>query len=158
MELALDLKIIADDAVWQISSREIAIHPYHDRIMNIVKGRIACFYTNCMKFDEDIAKNLHDNPRSTINLSIDSGTPETWRKIKGLDNFDKVIENLSKYYVASTRPGQITLKYIVMPGINDNYEDFTSVIEIMKVLKVNRLIIARDGRKNTTCPLKIPLI
>ena len=144
LELALERGLIANDATYQVSSGEITIHPHRDRFMKILKGKPAYFFTNAMKFDEDIAQNLHDNPGSAINLSIDSGTRETWHKVKGLDNFDKVIENLSKYFVRTTRPGQITLKYIILPGINDTYEDFISVAEIMKVLNVSHLSISRD--------------
>ena len=147
LELAFKRGLIADNVVWQVSSGEIAIHPHHDRLMELLKGRATTFYTNCIKFDEDIAKNLHDNPNSAINLSIDAGTRETWHKVKGLDNFDKITENLSKYFTQTTRPGQITLKYIVLPGINDTYEDYISVVEIMKVLKVKHLTIARDVSK-----------
>lgn len=147
LELAIKYGLIADNVIWQVSSGEIAIHPHHDRIMKFLKGKTATFYTNCIKFDEDIAQNLNDNPNSAINLSIDAGTRETWHKVKGIDNFDRVTENLSKYFVKTTHPGQITLKYIILPGINDTYEDFTSIVEIMKVLNVKHLTIARDLSK-----------
>lgn len=84
LELAERCGILAPDARWQISSGEIEIHPYRERIMELVRGKSATFYTNCMKYDEDIAQNLHDNPNSAINLSIDSGTPETWKRSKVL--------------------------------------------------------------------------
>lgn len=84
LDLAERCGILAPNAVWQVSSGEIAIHPYHDRIMKLVQGKAAAFYTNCMKFDEAVAQNLHDNPNSTINLSVDSGTRETWKKSKVL--------------------------------------------------------------------------
>ena len=147
IELAQHCGLIASNATWQVSSGEIAIHPYHDRIMKLVQEKRAIFYTNCMEYDEAVAQNLHDNPGSAINLSIDAGTPVAWSKIKGIDNFEKVTENLSKYYVASVHPGQITLKYIILPDINDFYEEYVSLIEIMKVLKVKHLTIARDTRK-----------
>jgi len=146
LALAERYGILSPDATWQVSSGEIAIHPYHDRIMELVRGKRAIFYTNCMKFDEDIAQNLHDNPNSAINFSIDAGTPETWRRIKGIDNFDLVLENLVRYRGASARPGQLTMKYIVLPDINDIYEDYTSLMEIMKVLEVKHLTLSRDTR------------
>lgn len=146
LDLAQKSGILAPDAVWQVSSGEIAIHPYHDQIMRLVRGKRATFYTNCMKFDEAVAQNLHDNPNSAINLSIDCGTAETWKKIKGIDNFDNVLENLVKYHTASARPGQITLKYIIMPDINDIFEDYFSLMEIMKVLEVKHLTLSRDTR------------
>lgn len=146
IELAERCGLITDETQYQISSGEIAIHPYRDRLMRLIGNKRAHILTNCMKFDADIAANLHNNPNSQINLSIDSGTPATWAKVKGVDNFETVMENLTKYYVACGRPGQITLKYIIFPGINDNYEDFVSLMEIMKVLEVNEVSISRDGR------------
>jgi hypothetical protein len=56
--------------------------------------------------------------------------------------------------VASARPGQITLKYIVLPGLNDNYADYSSVIEIMKVLQTKRLELSRDTRIKYTLDTK----
>lgn len=146
LELGERSGIITPNAVWQVSCGEIAIHPYRDRIMKLVQGKTAMFYTNCMKYDAAVAQNLHDNPNSAINLSIDSGTRETWKKVKGHDNFDRVLENLVKYRAASARPGQITLKYIIMPDINDIYEDYLSLMEIMKGLDVKHLTLSQDGR------------
>lgn len=147
--------LIAQNTIWQVSSGEIAIHPYKDRILDLVKDQTAVFYTNCFIFDEKVAANLAANPSSAINLSIDSGTPKTWHKVKGVDNFDAITVNLVKYLNSSSRPGQITLKYIVLPGINDNIEDYLYVIEIMKILKVKHLTIARDTRIKYTLDEKM---
>ncbi len=148
IEYAKKTGVIHPDAIWQISTGEITIHPYRERIMDLVEGEHAVFYTNCFKFDERIAKTLHTNPKAQINLSIDSGTPETWKKVKGFNNFDKVTENLVKYYNESVRAGQITLKYIILPGINDTLEDYMSLMEIMKVIEVPELSISRHfGKK-----------
>ncbi len=144
LDYAHEIGLIDENAIWQVSTGEIAIHPYKDRIFNLIKNQQVVFYTNCFKFDEQIAQNLSANPNSAINLSIDAGTPQTWLKIKGVNNFKDIAENLVKYFNASARPGQITLKYIVLPGINDNLQDYLSVIEIMKILCVKHLTIARD--------------
>ena len=56
--------------MWQISTGEITIHPYKDRILDLVKNDRACFYTNAFIFDEKIAANLKVNPNSAINLSF----------------------------------------------------------------------------------------
>lgn len=144
LDYAREIGLIAEDATWQVSSGEIAIHPYKNRIFNLIENQRVMFYTNCFIFDEGIARNLSANPYSGINLSIDAGTPQTWLKVKGVDNFEDIAENLVKYYNASMRPGQITLKYIVLPGINDYLPDYLSLIEIMKVLNVKHLTISRD--------------
>jgi wyosine [tRNA(Phe)-imidazoG37] synthetase (radical SAM superfamily) len=146
IEWAHDNGMIATDAVWKVASGEITIHPYRDKIYDLNKGKAGKFLTNCFIFDEKIAANLGANPRSSINLSIDSGTSETWFKVKGVDNFDKSMDNLAKYSASSVRPGQITLKYIILSGSNDNLEDHRGVIEIMQRLKIEKLIISRDNR------------
>jgi adenine C2-methylase RlmN of 23S rRNA A2503 and tRNA A37 len=123
--------------------------------MDLVKNRIADFYTNCFIFDTEIENNLRLNPYSSINLSIDAGTPETWAKVKGVDNFDEVVRNLYKYAKACNRPEQITLKYIIIPGINDDLDDFLGVLKIMKDLQINAIAISRDVKTiydNTTDP------
>lgn len=144
LDLARQKGIIAPNATWQISSGEIAIHPYKDRIFDLVENQRATFYTNAFIFDERIAMNLQTNPYSAINVSIDAGTPNTWFEIKGVDNFEEVAMNLVKYFNSSSRAGQITLKYIVLPGINNTLGDYKSLIEMMKILKVNHLTISRD--------------
>ena len=146
INFALRKELIAADAKWQVSSNEITIHPYRERIFDIIKGRSCNFYTNCFIYDEGIAENLAENPRSTINLSIDCGTPETWFRVKGVDNFDTVRENLAKYSGISLHPEQITLKYIVFPGINDDLGEYRALAAIMKELKVSRMTISCDLR------------
>lgn len=144
LKLANDMGLIAQDATWQVSSGEITIHPYRERIMALVQGRKAIFFTNCFKYDEAIAQNLHDNPGSAINLSIDAGTAETWQRVKGFNNFDTVVSHLAKYREKSTRSEQITLKYIVLPGINDSMEDYMGLVQIMKKLNIRNLTVSRN--------------
>ena len=67
-------------------------------------------------------------------------------KIKGFNNFNTVINNLRKYYQYCDQENhqQIELKYIVLPGINTRKQDYDGIINIMKRLKVNQLIISRN--------------
>ena len=144
IEYAKEKKLIAPTAKWQVSCGEITIHPYKDRIFSYLKDQSCVFFTNCFIFDERIGKNLAQNPKSAINLSIDSGTAETWRKVKGFDNLGEVSENLVRYYECCSKPGQISLKYIILPDINATYEDYVSVVEIMKVLGCKHLTLSHD--------------
>lgn len=151
IDYALRCGVIAPYATWQVSCGEITIHPYRERIIKLVEDRAVCFYTNCFKYDETIANILKLNPRSSINLSIDAGTEQTWHQVKGVNNFEQVAMNLTKYHIACQDPKQITLKYIVLPGINDSKEDYSMLIEMMKLLKINHLQVSRD----VTCEYKI---
>jgi wyosine [tRNA(Phe)-imidazoG37] synthetase (radical SAM superfamily) len=139
--------MIADDVGWQLASGEITIHPFKERIYNLIENQSASFFTNCFIYDESISMNLAANSQSLINLSIDSGTPETWKKIKGFNNFDTVMDNLHKYSASCINPEQIHLKYLILPGINDSFEDYNSFVEIIKNLKVKKTEIACDMRE-----------
>ena len=144
LEYAKENGLIAPNAAYQIATGEISIHPYKDKILEFTKNQATIFHTNCFIFDEQIAQNLAANPRSHINFSIDSGTAKTWHKVKGVNNFSKVIENLDRYHKYSARKGQIVLKYIIFPGINDEDEDFILVIELMKRFGSQTLDLARN--------------
>ena len=137
-------KMIHPNARFQVSSGEITVHPFRTRIYELLENKHVIFFSNCFKYDERIAAHLTRDPQSAINFSIDAGTPETWYKVKGVDNFDQILNNLRCYRNASTSPHQIILKYIMMSGINDSEEDFAGAISIMKELGVKVLIVSRD--------------
>lgn len=124
--------------------RRIDHSPVQKAIYELACGDTPMFFSNLFIFDEDIARELHDNPRAKINFSIDAGTAETWHKVKGVNNFYRVLENLNAYLQAAQNADQVILKYIIFPGINDSDEDFLSLTEIVKALKIKRLIFARD--------------
>ena len=145
IELADKKGLISPDATWQVSSGEITIHPYRDRILSLVKNKNTHFLTNAIIYDEDIARNISENKNSKINFSIDAGTPQTWEKVKGVGNFNKVFDNIMQYRKASINANQINLKYIVLPGINDSKEDYEGIVKIMKELGLSVLTISRDS-------------
>jgi len=139
--------MIAEDALWQVASGEITIHPLRDKILDLIDDKKAKFLTNGFIFDERIASNLNKNHESNVNISIDSGTPETWYKVKGVNNFNEVVNNITKYSKSTNNQyGGITFKYIILPGMNDNINDYYGVIKIMKDLKLLKIRISRDSR------------
>jgi wyosine [tRNA(Phe)-imidazoG37] synthetase (radical SAM superfamily) len=144
IEYAHQNDMIAPDALWDISCGEITVHPYRKRLYELTKGKATMFYTNCCIYDKDIADNLAANPHSAISFSIDAGTSTTWRKVKGVDNFNVVKSNLVKYHGSIAHSKQIVLKYIVLPGLNDTVEDYKGIVEIMKLLGLDALTISRE--------------
>ena len=135
----------AKNLAWYLACGEITIHPFKSRIFSLIKDQHSVFVTNCFIFDEKVAANLAANKQSIIEFSVDSGTPETYQKVKGLNNFDTVIDNVAKYLASGARPEQICIRYIVLPGINDNQEDYQAIIDIMKKrLKIRSMWISVD--------------
>lgn len=135
--------LIALDAKWQVACGEISIHPFKDEIFELVADKRVNILTNAFVFDKNIAQILATNSQASINLSIDSGTANTWRKVKGVDNFSVVLNNLKKYREVSN-PNQIQLKYILLPGMNTSLKDYLGIIRIMRDLGITNLIVSHD--------------
>ncbi len=144
LEYAKKGGFILPNASWQVSPGEITIHPFKERIYDLLSESHASFLSNCFVFDDRIAQQLKKDGGSSINFSIDAGTNETWERVKGTDNFTEVCDNVSHYHANTIRKGQIILKYIVLPGVNDSLSDFKSVTELMKRWDVATLQISRD--------------
>ena len=58
-----------------------------------------------------------------IMISVDSGSPEMYKWIKGVDAFDRVWNNIARYLEAQRDPNFVKTKYIIIPTINDDKEE-----------------------------------
>lgn len=76
-----------------------------------------------------------------IMCSIDSGTPETYMKIKGKDYFYTVIENIKKY--CSIEQDMVYAKYLFCKHNND-CKEIDSFMNIMKQCGVKHIYISLD--------------
>lgn len=74
--------------------------------------------------------------------SVDSGTPETYHKIKGVDGFARVKQNLSRYAQASL--GIVALKYIFVPGLNDTLNDVDGFVKLCVDVNATFVLVAMD--------------
>lgn len=95
--------------------------------------------TNVTVFSKELRKALL-NKKTTCQTSVDSGTRETYLKIKGRDSYDKVWKNIKKY--VSTN-GDYVLKYIVTNG-NDNQHDAIGFIKNCLDAGVRKINIAAN--------------
>ena len=101
--------------------------------------------TNAIIYNENLFKAL-DNNSTAIIVSLDSGCRKTYKKIKKVDAFDKVIENLKKYSKNQHMPHTIGLKYIIIPTYNDNVCEFKKFIKTAKLAGVKKVIIDLDAK------------
>ena len=99
------------------------------------------FNTNGILYSDVLVRALSSNPNSRVAVALDSGTRETYKKIKRVDTFDKVLENLGKYEKAVVR---IFLKYILCPGLNDNVEDMNKFVEIAKNVHATKITLSQN--------------
>lgn len=89
-------------------------------------------HTSGILFSPALARAINEI-RAYVVVSVDSGSPETFMKVKQVPCYDKVRETIRKYALHTTFLGRylVGAKYIIIPGINDNIE------EIEKWLQAN---------------------
>jgi len=83
-----------------------------------------------IKYSKGIEKGLKSGAVSLV-ISPDAGTKETYERIKGVKCWKQVWDNIKKY--AKANPKNTKVKFILFPGINDNYEEINKWFE--EVLK-----------------------
>lgn len=103
--------------------------------------------TNGIIFNKSIEK-LLKNGSVMLQISIDSGTRNTFNRIKRVNKFDTVCKNIEKYSKASSRKtmkeGLIVLKYIIIPDINDNIGELKSFFQLAEKYNINRVLLSFD--------------
>ena len=131
--------LIANNCLFTYAPAEITVMPYKDELLDVGKGYKSQFFTNAFIFDPRIA-DLLKIKGSYLNVSLDSGTKESFKMVKGVDVFEKTINNLIKY----REYGVVCLKYIIMPGVNDSDEDINGIVNILKLLNMEEVTFTRE--------------
>ncbi len=138
---------------------EIEIHigggepTLYDELDDIVKeycltGRAKMFAvpTSGIKYSEMLAEGMKLDFHTSFVLliiSIDSGSPEVYKKIKKVDEFYTVVENIRKY--AQICDYKMQVKYIVIPHFNDTIEEFTRFLDMCQSIGVTKLGLDIDA-------------
>jgi MoaA/NifB/PqqE/SkfB family radical SAM enzyme len=135
----LDKGIIDEGTTIELSGSEITVHPQSKEILAAVSSFNSIVMSSCIKFSEELAE-IIAGPSSLLCASIDSGTRETYEKIKGVDAFEKVSENLKRY---AELGGNIHMKYIVLPE-NTTEADLKGFLELCKEIKCKQIRISCD--------------
>ena len=101
--------------------------------------------TNASIYSETFLELIRLNRVYLINVSLDAGTEETYRKVKGRDLFRKVVNNIEMYSQFRSQIDSLDLKYIFLAGVNDSYEDIEGFIAIAERIKCT-IHISADQR------------
>lgn len=78
--------------------------------------------TNATKYSEIVERGIKEG-RVNIVVSVDSGTRETFFKIKRRDFYDKVWENITKYAKVQPETDRVKTKFILIPFVNDSEKE-----------------------------------
>jgi wyosine [tRNA(Phe)-imidazoG37] synthetase (radical SAM superfamily) len=133
-----------------LSDGELCVDPKRENLFAVVEKYKSVIYTNAGVFSEKIASLLERN-KTYIVVSVDAGTKETFKSVKGADAFNKVCDNLQKYSAINNK--RTWLQYIFLPDINDSNMDidgFVSLCDRVKPGKVHILtnVLSNEGELN----------
>lgn len=106
--------------------------------------------SNGIKFSQGIKK-LLEKTNANLFVSLDSGTKETYEKIKNVTCFDKVVENLTEYAKSQVpQKSCVWSKYIIIPEINDNIEEIDKWYDLSLKIGISALVldVEREWFKN----------
>lgn len=98
------------------------------------KGMKSSFATNGSLINEKIAEQMMYS--RWVGVSIDSGTKETFKKVHGIDLFDRIIDNLRLLVKTKRRTGSnvdIAYKFLIRP---DNWQDLFEACRLAKNIGV----------------------
>ena len=96
-------------------------------------------HSSAIKYSKSIEKGLENGSVQLI-VSVDAGTKPLHKKIKQVNSYDKVWNNLLEYAKHQKFPNQVKTKYIVVPEINDNLEEISLWLEKSKDYGINSVI------------------
>lgn len=108
-----------------ISGGEPTIIREFDKLLNLFlkhKMKRIKVLTNAIKYNRTIEKGLKIGDVNIL-VSTDSGTRETFKKIKRTDKHKDVWKNVKKYAQKTIDKELVKTKFIVIPGMNDNEEE-----------------------------------
>ena len=119
------------------------------------------FHTSGIAYSEAIEKALKEAPQVDFDFSLDSGSPELYKKIKRIDAFDKTVENLKRYVKASNgRVDFFTAKYIIIDGLNDNVEEIEKWLQVLQDIGIKHAKLEVNFKKylpnKATKPATVP--
>lgn len=139
LKIFCERKLLSSELRSIISCGEISVHPRRDEIYDFINPLRNSICTNASIYDRRLFQLLELGNTDLI-VSIDSGTRSTFKKVKGHDLFEKVYSNLKSY--SST--GDVKLKYIILPGINDNEADIAGFVSLCKDIGTKLVQISYD--------------
>lgn len=123
-----------------IANGEPVLNPDLAEVLETFYDNRVSIYTNASIVSPIVCEKLRDG-NSDLLISIDAGTAATFKYVKGVDCFNKVVENINVY----AKYGEVNLKYILIPGVNIDHKNIEGFLSIAENIKAN-IVISKDLR------------
>lgn len=149
--------LLSDDVfISMVGGEPTLLKEFPDLLRFFIKNNCTVsVLSNGILYEKLINKLLRSNENSKIIISLDCGTKETFKKIKGVDKFDDVIKNIKRYVKDSKEAvNGVVIKYIILEGVNDNKEEIDKWVELCANLGVKRYFASIEFCNSVNNPNK----
>ena len=129
--------LLRENSAFGFAAGEIAIDPRKDELICLAGKYSIYALTNAVVFDEKLSKFA-----DRYLVSVDAGTRDTYKLVKGVDAFDRVWKNIKEY----AKHGIMTVKYIILPE-NSSKVDMEGFIQNAAKSECHVVVISSDVNK-----------
>jgi pyruvate-formate lyase-activating enzyme len=149
LEYMYDNNLMSDcDDLWvEFGGGEVTILKEFPDLLNkiLIKNKLlhCVIMSSGILYSEDIQRAL-ENEKVKFSVTISAGNRETFKKIKNRDKFDIVKANLAKYIDKAPYKENITIRYILDEGYNDNEKDLQDWLKTCNDIKAHSIQISLD--------------
>lgn len=140
--------LIAENPVVFITGGEPALLDELPDIIDFFTENQAGFfqiYSSAIRYSKTIHKLLQSNINTELIVSPDAGNSDLYKKIKQVDKFYDVINNIKLYMQNISNPqSRVIVKYICIKDVNDNQDSIKEWMDYMHAIKVKNIRIDVD--------------
>ena len=108
--------------------------------------------TSGLLYKDYIEKALTENDNFSVQISVDSGTAETYRKVKGQNGFSIVWNTIRNYCRSGTR---VFVKYIMF-SYNSSHKEIDAFIEQCNSAGVANISVSAEAASNWAWETEVP--
>lgn len=152
-------KQLSEDAEVHFLGGDIGVLEEFDDLIKIInKNNVSKIFisTSGIKYMEALEESIQ-KLKTYIVISIDAGCEETYFKIKRTPSFNDVANNIERYAKNDLGDNQqITMKYIIVDGLNDNIEEIEKWLQLAKKLGIRTVRVDIDFCKYTYDTSSLP--
>lgn len=121
---------------------EALLHPEYTAMLKEIKksGPFVFFYTNGIAMKEALGKQLVDIGMDRVCISMGGATKETYKKIRGIDAFESVVENIKHIRDYKHKTGRIKpALFFNIVAMNSVLPELPLIVEMARELEVSNI-------------------
>lgn len=125
---------------------EPLLHPDLSRMIRHLKARDAyvLFNSNGLLLRGRKAQELASNGLDELRVSMDGGTPETYRAVRGVDGFHRILANLQRFAAVKTALGVETPHVSLwVTGMKTTIRDLPELVRVAAAHEVREVYLQR---------------